>query len=212
MQITNLSIQVKNPDRVNVYIDSIYSFSLSINQVVELGIKINQEIDENDIYSYKSQSELGKYYIKTYKYCLVRPRSTYEVQLYLKKKNISEEFIDHIVNKLTKNKILDDLKFCEWWISNRNVKKGSSLLQIKSELKKKGLANSLIEEVLEKSDRHDSVEIIKIYNRKKNKYDSEKMKSYLASKGFKYADIVDVLTQASVDSGDEDVAKGLMKT
>lgn len=212
MQITNISIQAKNPDRVNVYVDSIYSFSLSINQVVELGIKINQEIDENDIDNYKSQSELGKYYIKTYKYCLIRPRSTYEAQLYLKKKNISEEFIDHIINKLTKNKILDDYKFCEWWINNRNVKKGSSLLQIKSELKKKGLANSLIEEMLEKSDRHDSDEIIKIYNRKKNKYDSEKMKSYLARKGFKYADIVDVLTQASVDSGDEDVAKGLMKT
>lgn len=212
MQITNISLQAKNPDRASVFVDGKYSFSLSIMEITEFGVCIGQDITSSDITDFKSKSELGKHYINSYKYCLLRPRSVYEVSLYLKNKHISKEFIDCILNKLIKNKILDDNKFCIWWVENRNRKKGSSILQLKSELKKKGIQDDLINQVLKNSDRNEKDDLHKIYIRKKNKYQGDKMKSYLLSKGFKYSDINEFMSQYSDDSEAEDeVANGFIK-
>ena len=46
MKITSLSAQVRNPDRVNISIDGKYRLSLTIGQVVDLGIKPGIEVDD----------------------------------------------------------------------------------------------------------------------------------------------------------------------
>ena len=48
-KITDLKQGVRNPDRVNVYVDSKFSFSLDISQVVDFGIKVGLEISDSDL-------------------------------------------------------------------------------------------------------------------------------------------------------------------
>ena len=50
MKITAIALQVRDNDRVNISIDGRYRFSLAIYQVTELGLKLNQELDEKTVW------------------------------------------------------------------------------------------------------------------------------------------------------------------
>jgi regulatory protein len=60
--ITDLKQGVKNENRVNVFVNNKYSFSLDISQVVDFHLKKGLEISEEQIEEYKRASEFGKLY------------------------------------------------------------------------------------------------------------------------------------------------------
>ena len=86
MKITNIKQGVKNPNRVNVFVDDEYSFSLDVTQVVDFRIKVGLEIDDNQLIEFKRASEFGKLYQRTLEWVLVRPRSVRETTQYLGRK------------------------------------------------------------------------------------------------------------------------------
>ena len=88
------------------------------------------------------------------------------------KKKLDKEYVDRIIEKLNSKNYLDDLKFAEWYVENRFVKKGISKKRLKMELMKKGVSNSIIEKVL--NARNDEDEIKKMIEKKRNKYDDDK--------------------------------------
>ena len=53
---------------------------------------------------------------------------------------------------------------------------------------KKGIDKSIIEKVLQTSDRADETEIAKIVKKKRAKYDDQKLLQYLIRQGFSYDD------------------------
>ena len=86
LKITDIRQAVKNPNRVNIFVNEKYSFSLDVAQVVDLGIKIGCIISEVDLASYKEASEYGKEYQRALEWVLVRPRSVKELKDYLKRR------------------------------------------------------------------------------------------------------------------------------
>ena len=84
--ITDLKQGVKNPNRVNVFINDKFSFSLDLAQVVDLGIKKGKSITEAELAEYQKASEFGKLYQRALEWVLLRPRSEREVRDYLKRK------------------------------------------------------------------------------------------------------------------------------
>lgn len=110
----------------------------------------------------------------------------------------SEQDIDQVVGRLIQKKYLDDAKFTQIYIENRNASKGTSLKKLRQELIKKGISGELIEEVLAASGRNDQSELEKIIIKKKHKYsDPEKLKAYLARQGFSYGDVTEVLDRST---------------
>lgn len=186
--ITDLKQGVKNPNRVNVFVNSEFLFSLDVAQVVDYRIKVGKELSEEECARLKSASEFGKLYQKTLEWVLIRPRSIKEVEDYLFKKiyekKLDKDYINRIVEKLKEKKYLNDLQFAEWYVENRFVKKGVSKKRLSVELMKKGIAKDIIDEVLDARD--DEEEIRKIIARKRARYDDEKLISYLVRQGFSY--------------------------
>jgi regulatory protein len=88
--ITDIKQAVKNENRVNIFVNGKYSFSLDIAQVVDLGIKKGLIITEAQLADYKKASEFGKAYQRALEWVLTRPRSESEVK-------------DHIIRKLKKS-------------------------------------------------------------------------------------------------------------
>lgn len=204
-KITDLKQGVRNLDRVNVFVDGKFSFSLDISQVVDLGIKVGLEISDADLVELKKASEFGKLYQRALEWVLVRPRSEYECREYLYRKLrqpssdrvkavrpslwSSEdvlELLDIIILRLESRGYLDDFKFAEWYVENRFLKKGISAKRLKMELFKKGVSREIIEKVLADSDRNDAEEIKKIIAKKRARYDNEKLTQYLCRQGFQY--------------------------
>ena len=86
MLITNLKPGVKNPNRVNVFVNGKFSFSLDVAQIVDFKLKVGLEISEGQLDEYKKASEFGKLYQRTLEWVLIRPRSIKETRDYLWRK------------------------------------------------------------------------------------------------------------------------------
>ncbi|MBQ6375459.1 RecX family transcriptional regulator [Candidatus Saccharibacteria bacterium] len=190
--ITGLKQGVRNENRVNIYVNGKYSFSLDIAQVVDLKVKIGRELTEAEFGELKRASEYGKLYQRALEWVLTRPRSEKETREYLRRKirtwsseDISE-FSARIIQQLRGKGYIDDRKFAEYYVKNRFVKKGVSEKRLKMELVKKGVAKEIIEEVLSGSERSDAEEIKKIIAKKRAKYDDDKLVAYLCQQGFSY--------------------------
>ncbi len=216
MIITNIQSQVKNPDRLNIFIDDEFKFSLDISQVVDFRLKIGTEINDDDLRELEEASVFGKIYLRALEYCISRPRSIRELKDYLYKKTqqtkyknrkgeikirdgISQKVASQVLDKLIDKKYVDDESFTRWWVENRNQRKGISRRKLQSELIAKGIDINLINLVLSESDRDDSSEIDKIITKKSARYsDKQKFIQYLMRQGFSYDDVKSALERANI--------------
>ncbi|HTK39895.1 MAG TPA: RecX family transcriptional regulator [Patescibacteria group bacterium] len=212
MKITDISVQAKNPNRVNISVDGKYRFSLDIAQVIDLGLKKGQEIDEAALAEYEQESAFGKLYARALEYCLMRPHSAREVRDYLWKKTratkyksrrtgqimeregVSTALTERVYARLEERGYIDDEAFARYWVENRNQIKGASRRKLSSELMQKGVSSGIIEAALSASERDDTSELAKIIAKKRNRYpDEQKLIAYLARQGFSYDDIKSAL-------------------
>lgn len=209
MKITALKIQARDKDRVNVFVDGKYSFSLDITQVAELGIKTGAEYTDDELRELENESQFGKLYTRTLEYVLIRPRSQREVRDYLYrktrdtptkqggvKKGVSKELTERVFDRLSAKGYIDDEKFARFWIENRNVRKGTSFRKLKAELAAKGVGSELADAQLGQSDRQELDELRKVAAKKAARYDDpQKLMAYLLRQGFRYDDIRQVLEE-----------------
>ena len=214
MKITNLSTQQRDPNRINVFVDDKYRFSLDVSQVVSLGVKIGREYDEQELAELEQESQFGKLYGRALEYCLMRPHSAREVRDYLWRKTratrhrskktgelkerpgVSQVLVDRVYERLVEKAYIDDEKFTRYWVENRNQTKGMSRRKLEAELRAKGVANDIIERNLRDSLRNDTDELQKIIAKKRRRYpDEQKFMQYLARQGFSFDDIKTALRE-----------------
>lgn len=88
--ITDLKQGAKNPNRVNVFVDGKYSFSLDVVQVVDFGVKVGRVLSETELEEMRRASEFGKAYQRALEWVLVRPRSVGELRDYLKRREMRD--------------------------------------------------------------------------------------------------------------------------
>jgi regulatory protein len=86
LKITDIRQAVKKPNRVNVYVNGKYVFSLDVAQVVDLGVKVGRVLSDEELDECKKASEYGKEYQRALEWVLVRPRSVKELRDYLRRR------------------------------------------------------------------------------------------------------------------------------
>lgn len=214
MKITSITIQTNNPDRVNLSVDGKYRLSLEIVQLVNLGLKQNQEIDEATLEHLEKESEFGKLYARALEYALMRPHSSKEIRDYLTRKTLATKYrskktnevklragvdksiAERVYDRLEQRGYIDDSVFAKHWVENRHQIKGVSRRKIIAELRAKGIEQALIDSVCSESERNDVDELKKVIIKKQSRYpDRQKFIQYLARQGFNYDDITTALQQ-----------------
>ena len=200
MTITAIKQQVKRSDRYSVYLDGVYSFSVGENELLKLGLHTGQDISAAELVLFQQESEAGKLLDKTLNLLSIRPRSEWEVRDYLRRKQAAPEISEIIVNKLTKNKYLNDEQFARLWVENRRLLKPTSRRKLTLELKQKRINSEIIEAVLaDDKSAVDEREILRtLVEKKRHRYpDNLKLMQYLARQGYGYEDIKAVLSESS---------------
>jgi len=195
MRITSLKQQVKNPQRVSVFVNEKYSFSLSLDELVAEKIKTGQEFDEPELKRLKKLSEDGKLRARAMVWLMIRPHSERELRDYLRRKKTEPELSDRLVEEFTAKKYLNDNSYAKWLVELRG-RAGKSNRAISSELYVKGVSREVINEALEET--NDEAERLKILIAKKQKLtryknDKTKLAKYLTSQGFSYSLVKDRL-------------------
>ena len=175
-RVTDIKEAVRDHNRVNVYIDDKYYCSLDISQVVDLGIKIGRKLNSEQLEDIKRASEEYKDTV----------RSGYDPSL-----------IPLVLERLDQHGHLDDRRFAELWVENRDIKKGTSFKKLRDELARKGISQKIIDDVLHSNMRNEREELRKVIARKSNRYtDRQKLIQYLIRQGFAYSDILDELSSS----------------
>lgn len=217
MTITNISVQVKNQDRVNVSVDGKYRFSLDVFQVGELGLKVGIDYTDQELTAFETESQFGKLYSRALEYSVMRPHSVKEVRDYLWRKTrdtkyksrdgeikdragVSQAVADRVLDRLTDKGYVNDENFTRHWVENRNQTKGVSRRKLTAELRAKGVDQNIISAALDLTERDDTAEIQKVIAKKARHYpDQQKLIMYLMRQGFRFDDIKTAITTDLLD-------------
>ncbi|MEO8784903.1 MAG: RecX family transcriptional regulator, partial [Candidatus Saccharimonadales bacterium] len=152
MIVTDIKQQVKRAGRYSIYFDSKYLFSLSETELLRSGIRIGKEYSKSEIEDLQQTAVSDKAYMRALDYLAMRPRSQWEVTDYLRRKDYDSPTIEAILNKLSEYGYLDDKKFAQAWIDNRQLLKPTSLRRLQQELQQKHVSRETISEVLAEQD------------------------------------------------------------
>lgn len=205
-RVTKMTSGVRDPNRVNVFLDGRFAFSLDVAQVVEYGVKVDQELSPERLKELRDASEFGKLYQRTLEWVLTRPHSIRETRDYLRRRQIKrrqlnrqrereekkplaelrDDMMGLVVERLITKGYLNDEKFAAYYIENRYVRRGISHKRLKTELQKKGIEADMINRLLDSETRDENEEIMKMIAKKRKKYDDFKLVNYLVRQGFGY--------------------------
>lgn len=149
-KITALKPQMRSRDRLNVYLDGEYTFSLAVLTAVNL--KVGVWLSDEDITRLQTADEVGRARVRVLDYLSYRPRSEWEIREYLQKREFSSPAIDAVVNALSDINLINDSAFAQYWLENRAQFRPKGKRVLSRELRQKGVSSQLIDETLEAYD------------------------------------------------------------
>jgi len=200
-KITALREQKRNKDRVNVYLDGEYAFSLGAQLAAEL--QEGSFISAAELHELERRDSFANAYKKALDYLAYRPRSRNELSDYLRGKRVPERIIEEVLRGLAREELVDDLAFAQYWVENRERFRPRSRALLSYELRRKGLDEEVISEALtavdeEESARRAAHQRASRYIRLDEKSFRQKMGQFLRRRGFTYRliqEVVDFLLQ-----------------
>ena len=196
MKITVIKAQVKNPERVSVFVDDRYSFSLSLDELVSQKLRKDDELSQADVKRFKKLSDDGKLRARSLEWLLNRPHSIREFKDYLYRKKADPELSKALTQEFIERDYLNEQKFGQWSIDLQK-RRGKSNRAIRSELFKKGLGREMIDELMaaEGSGEEERLKTLVAKKRGASRYrnDPKKLASYLVSQGFSYSQVKEAL-------------------
>lgn len=202
MKITAIKQQVKNPERVSVFVDGKYEFSLSLDELVKYKLKNNLELDKADVKRFKKISADGKLRARALEWLLNRPHSEREFRDYLYKKKVEPEQIENLVGEMTEKGYLDNSKFAAWFTELQS-RRGKSDRAIRAQLFKKGIGREMADEATTENagDELDRLKAMIQKKRKLSRYqnDPQKLAKYLTSQGFSWQLVKQELLSNRID-------------
>ena len=138
-RVTALSPQVRNIERVNVYLDEKFAFGLAA--IVAARLKVGQSLSPDEIARLRALDEAEEAYNKTLGFLSYRPRSRAELDKYLKDKRVSDETRAQVLERLSNLKLVDDEEFARYWVENREQFAPRGRRALRAELRQKGIAD-----------------------------------------------------------------------
>lgn len=132
--------------KYRLYLDNGEVIDTYDNVILENDLLLKSELDSSLYSKILIETNLEEYYNICLKYISIRIRSTKEIITYLKKKNVNDEDINYVVNKLKTNKFINDNYFTECFIKDKLKFTNMGEYRIINELKKHNIDNSIIEE------------------------------------------------------------------
>lgn len=205
MQVTKISVQARNPERVNLYIDGKFYRGLDRLVALKLGLKsgltLNPQLIDK-LETTQSENSAWEWALRSLR---ISPKSTRDMQMKLRRK-FEPELVGSVMEKLKNADLLNDERFAERLVGDLVQRGTKSKKEILLKLRQKGIANDFARLALNQvgSDAETAMKLAFIKNRSlrgdlpwQKRY--EKITSYLARKGFAYADIRRTVTRENLD-------------
>ena len=174
-----------------------------INEDVILKYKLlyKKEIDEFMLKDILTDNANYDIYNKCVKYLSVRMRSVNEIKEFMERKGASNEVIDNTIDKLLKNKLLDDDAFTKAYVNDKIKFSTLGPYRIAEDLKKQYIDDGIITKYISSIDEdflYDKIDkqitkLIKSNHNKKNL--KAKIYHNLVNSGYAQSMIIDIINK-----------------
>ena len=142
-EITALTAQRRRRNRVNVFLDGEYAFSLQ--DTLAATLHLGQELDAQDVAALRQRDAVEDAYDRVLTYLTYRPRSAWEVRQYLQKRDLGEEAQTLVLERLTRAGLVNDREYAQFWVENRTAHRPRGRRALRAELRQKGIATEVVE-------------------------------------------------------------------
>src|SRR5699024_6937593 len=147
MKITRITTQKNNNNRYNIYIDAgageAYGFSVDEAVLVEYRLRKGLVIDDAMVSEFIAKDTFHQSYALAIRYLGYRMRS---------KKEVYDELISAVIDRLVANHLLDDEQFAKAFVQTRINTSSKGPLLIEQELLHKGISRDLCARALQMYD------------------------------------------------------------
>ena len=194
--ITKLSIQKRDKNRVNLFLDDKYFCALDLETTVKNSLKVGTIITEEKLTKIQEESERQNAYNLALKLISKRYKTLKEVERYLYDKGYLASVVYFVVNKLSEYHYIDDERYVQSYVNAHKQTFGKN--KIKQQLLLKGVNESIIDSALNDENFEQKGEILRLRDKyMKNKEDTKenniKLFRYLMQKGFEFEEIKNAL-------------------
>jgi regulatory protein len=190
--VTAIEPQVKRPDRYSVFLNGKFWCGLSAQGLLDSKLRQGDELSKQQATELKEKAQTDALFSRTLDWLSRRPRSKWEVEQYLRKKEVPPSTIDDFMQLLAEKQLINDESFASSWVVSRRLLKPISRRKLQAELRQKRVSDEIIQYVLEQDDA-DELVVLKdmiIKRRQQTRYrDDTKLMQYLSRQGFNYGDI-----------------------
>ena len=190
-KITAIRADSRRGKRANVFLDSRLAFSLEAEVVITEGLHVGQELSANNIEALERSDCFYRCFNAAAHYLGYRPRSEHELRERLQRRGFDGDSVDAVLAKLKEQGLVDDIAFAQFWRDNRQSFSPRSQWLTKLELRQKGVATDIIDQVVDTVDNTDSayrVALSKAHSLSQSDYQSfrRRLGGYLKRRGFGY--------------------------
>ena len=151
-KITAIRAGRKRGKRANVFLDGGFAFSLEAEVAIREGLQVGQELSANQIEALARSNCFHRCLNTAANYLGYRPRSEFELRERLQRRGFDGDSIDAVLAKLKEQGLVDDMAFAQFWRDNRQSFSPRSQWLTKLELRQKGVAADIIDQVVDVAD------------------------------------------------------------
>ena len=205
-KITALRVRRGRGKRVNIFLDGKFAFSLEAEVVAKEGIQVEQGLSANQIGALARSDHFHRGLNAATHYLSYRPRSEAELRERLNQRGFDGDTQEAIIIRLREQGLIDDMAFAQFWKDNRESFSPRSQRLTQLELRRKGVANDIVDQVVATIDDDDSAyqaALSKARSLSQSDYQGfrRRLGDYLKRRGFSYGVINHTMERLWQDQG-----------
>jgi len=177
--------------RVNVFLDGKFAFSLEAEVAVKEDLQVGQELSVGQIEALARSDHFHRCLNAAAHYLSYRPRSESELRERLYRRGFDDDSVEAVIAKIKEQGLVDDTAFAQFWKDNRESFSPRSQWLTRLELRRKGIAKEIIDQVVDVIDDDESAyraALSKARGLPQSDYQSfrRRLGGYLRRRGFSY--------------------------
>ena len=206
MMITSVKRNKKNKDRLSVFVDDEFAFSISEDDYLSLNLYEKSEIAEETIEYIKNTVNFNEAKARAVRYLSLQIRTEKEVRDKLESEAITRM---HIVSRAQSNRYINNELYAQKYVYDRSKLSPMSKRMMKLKLMSKGIPEETADEVLADWKAEDTDVARNLVRKKFGKYDLKDEKiikkayRFLAHRGFNRDTIREVLREFDAEPDGE---------
>lgn len=202
MHITKIEQQKKNTSRYSIYVDGEFAVGVHESIFFSANLHVRDEITPEQIADFEKQDAVLRAKESAFNLLKFRQRSKAELRFRLARKEFDSAVVEQVIDEFCTKGYLNDEKFAREFAEDQLTRKSIGPLRLRSELTKKQVPKTIIENVLSDIyNKYDPYKLAeqaadkKLAKEKTGDYETvyRRVSNYLARRGFSWEIISDIL-------------------